>query len=152
MMHNAMCFVLCLGFRRSHSPHTNAFEKEAHGGLDTLLDGLSRRRAQCPTPRLASENQTEKHVCRELGVAHTDLVLLDIVREHARNLFHGRKPAFLMMDALKLGKSLGLHGDDSAYRESAGAPGHRKRVPADLRQSSFNVDPLQITIQTTKQS
>jgi hypothetical protein len=81
MMRNAMCFVLCLRFRRSHSPHTNAFEKEAHGRLDTLLDGLSRRRAQCPTPRLASENQTEKHVCRELGVAHTDLVLLDIVRE-----------------------------------------------------------------------
>ena len=69
-----------------------------------------------------------------------------------RNLFHSLKPAFLMMEALKLGKSLGLHGDDSAYRESAWAPGHRERVSADLRQSSFNVDPLQITIQTTKQS
>jgi hypothetical protein len=68
----------------------------------------------------ASENQAEKHVCRELGVAYADLLPFGIVREHARNPLYGRNPAFLMGKVLKFGKSLGLHRDDSAYRKVSG--------------------------------
>ena len=87
----------------------------------------------------ASENQIEKHVCREFGVAYADLVALDIVREHARNPLYGRDPALLMGKALKFGKSLGLHRDDSAHRKRAGAPTYRDHVPADLGQSSLAI-------------
>src|SRR5271156_4567379 len=148
-MHNACCARLP---RRPRSSHTDAFEEEAHGRLDALLHGLWRRRTQCPTPRGPSENQIEKHVCREFGVAYADLLLLDIVREYARNPLYGRNPAFLMRKALKLGKSLGLHRDDSAHRKSAGAPGHRNQVSGDLRQSSLGVGPLQIVLAAAKRS
>src|ERR1700730_17853920 len=100
----------------------------------------------------ASENQIEKHLCRELGVAYADLFPLDIVREHARNPLYGRKPALLMGKALKFGRSLGLHRDYSAHRNRAGAPTYRDHVPADLRQGSLGVGPLQVVLPAAKRS
>ena len=90
----ALSIVLFSQRRAPHSPDTDAFEEEAHGRPDALLPGFSRPRvAHCLTPRGASENQIEKHARRELGVTYDDLLLLDIVREHARNPLYGRKPA-----------------------------------------------------------
>ncbi len=45
VMHNAISFSFALALRRwPRSPHTDAFEEEAHGRLDALLHGLSRPR------------------------------------------------------------------------------------------------------------
>ncbi len=74
------------------------------------------------------------------------------MREHARNPLYGHNPAFLMGKALKLGKSLGLHRDDSAHRKRAGAPTYRDHVPADVRQSSLGVGPLQLVLPAAKRS